>query len=184
MQGFYVEVIGSRSFASIWYWIVFAVVWTRATHWTLGVPYEDARNSQRFGGQHQIDFEVKIEINIRKTLELFENHSAVFTAAAAFCLATVFTLGQLSADIPPQYCLGFVDPSGAGFARRPRHRRTPCARLYLASPRKTGHRRCCHFLRRLLGRFPNLVLALRWDILTGACPQDKARLNARHGTTI
>jgi hypothetical protein len=93
MQGFYVEVIGSRSFASIWYWIVFAVVWTRATHWTLGVPYEDARNSQRFGGQHQIDFEVKIEINIRKTLELFENHSAVFTAAAAFCLATVFTLG-------------------------------------------------------------------------------------------
>jgi hypothetical protein len=93
MEGFYEEVIGSRSFASIWYWIVFAVVWTRTTHWTLGVPYEDARNAQALGGQHTVDFETQIEINIRKTLHLFEGHSVFFTACAAFLLATVFMLG-------------------------------------------------------------------------------------------
>ncbi|MDR6265481.1 component of SufBCD complex [Roseobacter sp. N2S] len=93
MEGFYKEVIGSRSFASIWYWIVFAVVWTRTTHWTLGVPYEDAQNAKKLGGQYQLDFETQIEINIRKTLEVFEGHSIIFTAIAAFFLATVFVLG-------------------------------------------------------------------------------------------
>ncbi len=93
MEGFYEEVIGSRSFASIWYWIVFAVVWTRTTHWTLGVPYEDARNARALGGQHATDFELQIEINVRKTLIMFESHSVFFTACAAFLLGTVFTLG-------------------------------------------------------------------------------------------
>lgn len=93
MEGFYEEVIGSRSFASIWYWIVFAVVWTRTTHWTLGVPYEDARNARSLGGQHATDFEIQIEINIRKTLDMFESHSVFYVACAAFLLGTVFTLG-------------------------------------------------------------------------------------------
>lgn len=93
MEGFYVEVIGSRSFASIWYWIVCAVIWTRTTHWTLGVPYEDAQNSNKLGGQYQRDFEIQIQINIRKTLEVFEGHSAIYTALAAFFISTVFVLG-------------------------------------------------------------------------------------------
>lgn len=93
MEGFYEEVFGSRSFASIWYWIVFAVVWTRTTHWTLGVPYEDMRKAHALGGQHATDFEVQIDINVRKTLAVFESHSLFFTAFAAFLLGTVFTLG-------------------------------------------------------------------------------------------
>ncbi len=93
MEGFYEEVIGSRSFASVWYWIVFALVWTRTTHWTLGVPYEDARLGRRLGGQHQTDFETLIEINVRKTLAVFDNHNVIYTAFAAFFLATIFVLG-------------------------------------------------------------------------------------------
>ena len=71
MEGFYEEVIGSRSFASIWYWIVFAVVLTRTTHWTLGVPYEDVRNARTLGGQHATDFEIKIEIKLTSKLKDF-----------------------------------------------------------------------------------------------------------------
>ena len=93
MEGFYVEVIGSRSFASIWYWIVFAVVWIRTTHWTLGVPYEDARSASALGGQYSEDLETQIEINVRKTLLVFESHSTFYTACAAFLHGTVFTLG-------------------------------------------------------------------------------------------
>lgn len=93
MEGFYAEVIGSRSFASVWYWIVYGLIWTRATHWTLGVPFDDARLGQRLGGQHQHDFEMLVEINVRKTLTLFNSHNVFFTAFAAFMLATVFMLG-------------------------------------------------------------------------------------------
>ncbi|MCP5088438.1 MAG: component of SufBCD complex [Rhodobacteraceae bacterium] len=95
MEGFYEEVIGSRSFASVWYWIVFALVWTRTTHWTLGVPYEDARMGRKHGGQYQVDFETVLEINTRKTLEVFDNHNIILTALAAFFLTTIFTLGFL-----------------------------------------------------------------------------------------
>jgi len=93
MEGFYEEVIRSRSFTSIWYWIVFALVWTRTTHWTFGVPYEDARNARDLGGQYATDFEIKIEINIRKTLDVFEGHGVFVTACGAFLLGSVFTLG-------------------------------------------------------------------------------------------
>lgn len=93
MEGFYEEVIGSRSFASIWYWIVFAVVWTRTTHWTLGVPYEDARNARTLGGQYATDFELQININVRKTLSMFEANSVFLTVCATFLLGTIFTLG-------------------------------------------------------------------------------------------
>lgn len=93
MDGFYSEVIGARSFASVWYWIVFALIWTRTTHWTLGVPYEDARMGRKLGGQFQRDFETMIEINVRKTINVFDSHNVFFTAVAAFMLATVFMLG-------------------------------------------------------------------------------------------
>jgi len=93
MDGFYAEVIGSRSFASVWYWIVFALIWTRTTHWTLGVPYEDARLGHKNGGQQQEDFETLLEINVRKTVGTFDSHNVLFTAVSAFLLATVFMLG-------------------------------------------------------------------------------------------
>lgn len=93
MEGFYSEVIGSRSFASIWYWIVYALLWTRATHWTLGVPYEDARNAIVLGGQHMVDFEAQMDINVRKRTALYREHPAILVAVVAFLLATVFWLG-------------------------------------------------------------------------------------------
>jgi len=93
MDGFYAEVIGSRSFASIWYWIMLALVWTRTTHWTVGVPFDDAQLAHKQGGQAQTDFETMIEINVRKTINMFDSHNVFFTGLAAFLLATIFMLG-------------------------------------------------------------------------------------------
>lgn len=93
MDGFYAEVIGSRSFASVWYWIVFALLWTRATNWTLGVPYEDARNAVVLGGRYMADFEVQMEINTRKRTRLYRAHPIMLVGAVSFFLATVFMLG-------------------------------------------------------------------------------------------
>lgn len=93
MDGFYQELIGSRSFASIWYWILYAVLWTRATHWTLGVPYEDVRNAMVLGGQHMEDFEAEMMINTRKRVALYREHPVAMVAVSAFLLSTLFTLG-------------------------------------------------------------------------------------------
>ena len=93
MEGFFDEIVNSSSFASVWYWVVFALLWTRATHCTLGVPYEDLQNARSFGGQYATDFRIQIQINVRKTLAVYEQHSMVLTVFLSFLLGTVFTLG-------------------------------------------------------------------------------------------
>ena len=93
MEGFFDEIVNSSSFANVWYWVVFALLWTRATHCTLGVPYEDLQNARSFGGQYAIDFRIQIQINVRKTLAVYEQHSMVLTVFLSFLLGTVFTLG-------------------------------------------------------------------------------------------
>lgn len=138
MEGFYEEVIRSRSFTSVWYWIVFALIWTRTTHWTLGVPYEDARNARDLGGQYATDFEIKIEINIRKTLDVFEGHSVFFTAFVAFLLGTVFTLGfhfsiqMMQAVFFLLFPLTIVSVLSIHFAQRMRDERLHGEALFLA----------------------------------------------------
>lgn len=93
MEQFYQEVIGSRSFTSIWYWIVYALVWTRTTHVTLGAAYEDARLASVHGGQHQVDFEATIDIARRKSVTMFEAYGVYAVAMGSFLLAMIFVLG-------------------------------------------------------------------------------------------
>ena len=162
MEGFYTEVIGSRSFASIWYWIVYAVVWTRTTHWTLGVPYEDARNGILHGGQHQIDFETQMNINIRKTLHVFQGHSVLFTAAAAFLMGTVFTLGFyfdiqfMQAVFLLAFPLTIVSALSLNLAQRLDHEKLQGADLYRVY---VFHRR----VKQVIGAF-SIFFAAFWGV--------------------
>ena len=34
------ELIDMRSFSNLWYWIALAVMWSTASHWVLGVPWD------------------------------------------------------------------------------------------------------------------------------------------------
>lgn len=45
------EVIDLRSFSNLWFWIALAVVWSSASHWVLGVPYDLVLRARRKGGQ-------------------------------------------------------------------------------------------------------------------------------------
>lgn len=163
MEGFYEEVIRSRSFTSIWYWIVFALVWTRTTHWTLGVPYEDARNAHDLGGQYATDFEIKIEINIRKTLNVFEGHRVFFTAFVAFLFGTVFTLGfyfslqMMQAVFLLVFPLMIVSVLSIHLAQRMRDERLHGEALFLAY---VWHRR----IKQGIGAF-SIFFAAFWGVL-------------------
>ena len=62
------EVIDMRSFSNLWYWIALAVIWSTASHWVLGVPYDMVQRARRMGDQAEIDLEDLVRINCNRLL--------------------------------------------------------------------------------------------------------------------
>ncbi len=51
------EVIDMRSFSNLWFWIALAVIWSTASHWVIGVPWDMVLRARRKGATHQQDVE-------------------------------------------------------------------------------------------------------------------------------
>ena len=62
------EVIDLRSFSNLWYWIGLAVIWSTASHWVLGVPFDMVLRARRHGGQAAVDLEDLVRINTNRLL--------------------------------------------------------------------------------------------------------------------
>jgi hypothetical protein len=62
------ELIDMRSFSNLWFWIALAVMWSTASHWVLGVPYDMVARARRNGGQSAADLEDMIRINTNRLL--------------------------------------------------------------------------------------------------------------------
>jgi len=62
------ELIDMRSFSNLWYWIALAVVWSTASHWVLGVPYDMVLRAKRHGGQAETDLEDIVRVNCNRLL--------------------------------------------------------------------------------------------------------------------
>lgn len=62
------EVIDMRSFSNLWYWIALAVLWSQASRWLMGVPYEMLQRARREGGQTAQDVETLVRICARRRL--------------------------------------------------------------------------------------------------------------------
>ncbi len=62
------ELIDMRSFSNLWFWIALAVVWSTASHWVLGVPYDMIARARRYGGQAAEDLEDLVRINTNRLL--------------------------------------------------------------------------------------------------------------------
>ena len=60
------ELIDLRSFSNLWYWIALAVMWSSASHYVIGVPFDLVVRARRFGGQAQTDLEDMVRINISR----------------------------------------------------------------------------------------------------------------------
>lgn len=85
--------IDFRSFSSIWYWIVVAVVWSTASHWVLGVPYDMIHRARRRGGQAADDLEQLVAINVRRITYILDVSGAWIVAFTAFILTVLAVLG-------------------------------------------------------------------------------------------
>lgn len=66
------ELIDMRSFSNLWFWIALAVVWSTASHWVLGVPWDMIQRAGRKGGQAEEDVETLVRVNCNRLLYIGE----------------------------------------------------------------------------------------------------------------
>ena len=89
-----IEVIDMRSFTSVWYWIVVAVVWSTTAHWTLGVPFDMVTRARRAEtGPAQDDLEALIAINVNRLTHIMDVSGSWVVGFSFFFLSTLAILG-------------------------------------------------------------------------------------------
>lgn len=87
------ELIDTRSFTSMWFWIVLAVFWSMLSHFIMGVPFDLLQRAQRHGGQAMADLEALARINANRLLQIGGAAGLVLTAIATCMLSALFLLG-------------------------------------------------------------------------------------------
>lgn len=87
------HVINLRSFSSIWYWIVVAVMWSTVSHWVLGVPFDLIQRAKRHGGQADIDLSDLVRINVNRQLTTAAVAGIWLIGFLFFVLSTLAGLG-------------------------------------------------------------------------------------------
>ncbi|WP_405049024.1 component of SufBCD complex [Roseobacter fucihabitans] len=82
-----------RSFSNLWFWIALAVMWSSASHWVLGVPYDMVLRARRNGGQIEQDLEDLVRINTNRLLYIANVSGLWMLALGCFLLTTLCVLG-------------------------------------------------------------------------------------------
>jgi len=87
------ELIDLRSFSNLWYWIALAVLWSSASHWVMGVPFDMISRARRNGGQTAADVETLVRINVDRLLYISRTSGLWVIGLTCFLLAGLATLG-------------------------------------------------------------------------------------------
>lgn len=87
------DVIDLRSFSNLWYWIGLAVLWSTASHWVLGVPWDLVLRARRHGGQAEADLLAVVEVNVRRLLYIARNAGLWLAGISAFVLTVLLITG-------------------------------------------------------------------------------------------
>lgn len=82
-----------RSFSNLWFWIAVAVLWSSASHWVLGVPYDMIARARRHGGTAAADLDTLVQINVRRILFIGRVSGLWLTGIGAFLLTGLALLG-------------------------------------------------------------------------------------------
>ncbi|WP_299657741.1 component of SufBCD complex [uncultured Tateyamaria sp.] len=89
------ELIDMRSFSNLWFWIALAVVWSTASHWVLGVPYDMVSRARKHGGQTAEDLEDLVRINTNRLLFIGSVSGLWLLGIACFVLTGLALMGFL-----------------------------------------------------------------------------------------
>ena len=87
------EIIDMRSFSNLWFWIMLAVIWSSASHWVLGVPWDMVQRARRQGGQAEQDLEDIARVNVNRLLYIARVSGLWILAFSCFLLSGLAMLG-------------------------------------------------------------------------------------------
>lgn len=92
------ELIDMRSFSNLWFWIALAVVWSSASHWILGVPFDMVARARRNAhGAAQEDLQLMVQVNVKRILLIAELSGLLIFGIACFVMTGLVLLGWLYA---------------------------------------------------------------------------------------
>lgn len=87
------ELIDMRSFSNLWYWIALAVLWSSASHYVLGVPFDMVLRAKRQGGDTLADVEALTRINCNRYLLIGKVSGLWLLGFASFVITGLAILG-------------------------------------------------------------------------------------------
>lgn len=87
------EVIDMRSFSNLWFWIVLAVVWSSASHYPIGIPYDLVMRARRHRGQALVDLQDLVRINVNRILHITRVAGIWLIGFVCFALTSLLILG-------------------------------------------------------------------------------------------
>lgn len=87
------DLIDMRSFSNLWFWIALAVLWSTASHWVLGVPFDMVVRARKKGGQAAQDLHDMIGINTRRMLFIAQVSGLWLIGLTTFTMTILIVLG-------------------------------------------------------------------------------------------
>jgi hypothetical protein len=87
------ELIDMRSFSNLWFWIVLAVMWSSASQWVIGIPFDMIVRAKRLGQQHQMDLETLARIKSTRILFIARTSGLWLVGLLFFWLSLLIILG-------------------------------------------------------------------------------------------
>ena len=89
------DLIDMRSFSNLWYWIALGVIWSSASHWVLGVPYDMVYRARRERGQALDDLETLVRINVARMLHASRTYGSWLIGIVCFMVTVLALLAFL-----------------------------------------------------------------------------------------
>ena len=89
------DTIDLHSFSNIWFWFVLAALWSQASYFGLGVPFDLLTRARRQGGEAMTDVEMMVGINIRRMGYLMRTSGVWVLGLATFLLTMLLLLAIL-----------------------------------------------------------------------------------------
>jgi hypothetical protein len=89
------ELIDLRSFSNLWFWIALAVLWSSASHFVIGVPWDMVLRARRAGGRAAADLAVFARINAERLAHIADAGGLWLVGFAGFALTMLGLLGFL-----------------------------------------------------------------------------------------
>jgi hypothetical protein len=87
------ELIDLRSFSNLWFWIALAVLWSTASHYVLGVPYDMVTRARRQGGEAERDLRDLVRIHVNRLLYIARVAGLWLLGLSCFLLTMLLIVG-------------------------------------------------------------------------------------------